>query len=215
MKHLLLSALLIPAIMSPAYAQQPKVVAVKQFNGIYPSSNSLRVPFHGCVVLDTPAPLGEGEHWLAVDHLISDADFGKIQILVDPEGTILGARTVFKGSREEWHGARGYAARQRVLFTFSLGGDGPELSRELPLAYDGHDFGRMVYTFDTLGHVSWRVPQGTSVTNEAQYVKKQEDHKSQCEREECKNMNTAAHIVLRVKPAGEPAAPPKDVKPKK
>ena len=212
MKHLLLSTLLIPAIMSPAYAEQPKVVAVKQFSGIYPASHSLRVPFHGCVVLDTPAPLGEGEHWLSLDHLISDADFGKIQILVDPEGTILGARTVFKGSPEEWRGARGYAARQRVLFCFSLGGDGPELSRALPLAHDGSDFGGMVYTFDTRGNVSWRIPQGVSVTNETEYVKKQEEHKRLCPR--CKDMNTAAHIVLRVKPAGEPTAPPNGVKPK-
>jgi hypothetical protein len=206
MKRLFQSALLCLVLASLGRAEQPKVVAVKQFNGIYPASHSLNIPFHGCVVLDAQVPLGDGEHWLPLDHLITDGDFGKIQILVNSAGSILGARTIFKGSLEEWKGARGYASRKRILNCF-LGGDGPDLSRELPLAYDGSDFGGMVYTFDESGRVSWRSAQGYSVTDEAKYVAGQEQHKLNCDREGCKNMNTAACVVLPNKQVSGPAAP--------
>lgn len=203
MKHHYLPALFMLALAPLGHAELPKVVAVKEFSGIYPASNSLSIPFHGCVVLDGQVKLGGGEHWLPLDHLITDDDFGKIQILVESAGTILGARAVFKGSLEEWRGARGYVSRQRILQVFGIGGDGPELSRELPLAHDGSDFGGMVYTFDQSGHVSWRVPQSASVTDEAKYVAGQEQHKSACEREECKSLNTAAAIVLPRKQTSE------------
>lgn len=70
--------------------------------------------------------------------------------------TILGARAKFKGSMDEWRGERGYASRNRVLYVFCIGTDGPPLSQKLPLAFDAKDFGEMVYTFDESGHVSWR-----------------------------------------------------------
>ena len=194
------------------HAEQPKVVAVKEFTGIYPALFSLGIPFHGCVVLDAQLPPGEGEHWLSLDHLITDEDFRNIQILVNSTGTILGARASFKGSLEEWRGVRGYASRQRILFPF-MGGDGPELPRELPLAYDGVGFGDMVYTFDLSGHVSWRIPQGAKVIDEVAYVAIQEKHKRECESGECRNLHTVAAIVLPCRKTNEQAVPSNGDKP--
>ncbi len=175
------------------FAQLPKVVTVKEFSGIYPASYSLRVPFHGCVTLDSELPKGEGEFWLSLEHLVTDADFSKLEVLVNSERTILGARATFNGTREQWHAARGYSSRQRVLWPF-LGGDGPPLAETLPLAYDGTDFGGMVFTFDNGGNVSWRVVQGADVTNELEYVRGREKHKATCE--ECKNISTEPWVVL-------------------
>ncbi len=210
MNRYLMPAILILAIVSPARAQQPKVVAVKQFAAIYPASSSLSIPFHGCVALEARLPAGDGEYWLPLDHLVTDDDFDKIQVLVNSSGSIMGARAVFKGSTEEWRGARGYAGRKRVLEVF-MGGDGPELSRELPLAYDGNGFGDMVYTFDTTGQVSWRIGQNRVVIREAEYVEGQEKHKRECP--ECRNLNTAARIVLSRKQTRGQAAPTDGEKP--
>jgi hypothetical protein len=207
MKHNLMLAILLLAIAPLAWSQEPRVLAVKQFSGIYPASASLRIPFHGCVELEGQLPAGDGEYWLALDHLITDDDFDKIQVLVNTDGTILGARASFKGLAEEWRGEHGYASRKRVLEVF-LGGDGPELARNLPLAHDGSHFGGMVYTFDESGHVFWRIAQGANVINEAEYVAGQNRHKRACQ--ECKNLNTAAEIILPSKPTSEPVAPPKE-----
>lgn len=176
-------------------ADSPKVVAVKIYTGFYPASHSLLIPFHGCVELDGPLPEGGGEYWLSLEHLMADADFTKIEILVNSARTILGARATFKGSVEEWEGGRGYESRKRVLFAF-MGGDGPELSKELPLAYDGGEFGSMVYTFDRSGHVSWRKPQGYVPVTEARYVESQEKHKRECNEDGCRNLNTVARVIL-------------------
>jgi hypothetical protein len=176
-------------------AELPEVVAVKQFTGLYPASHSLFIPFNGCVELDRKLPEGSGELWLSLEHLLDDADFSKIEILVNSARTILGARGTFKGSLEEWKGDRGYESRKRVLYAFS-GGDGPELSKKVPLAYDAGDFGSMVFTFDNVGHVSWRKPQGYVPITEEEYVKTQENHKRECDKDGCKNMTTAACIVL-------------------
>lgn len=212
MKHFLVAFLINLLVASLVHAEPPRVVAVKVFSGIYPCSFSLGIPFHGCVVIDAQVPLGEGEHWLSLDHWIADEDFRSIQILVNSTGTILGARATFKGTSEDWRGVRGYASRQRILSPF-LGGDGPELSRELPLAYDGNGFGNMVYTFDLSGHVSWRIPQDATVTDEATYVANQEKHKRECK--ECRNLNTAAEVVFPRKQISERAVPSKGEKPSK
>ncbi len=200
MKRDLLLAMLLLAIAQTARSQEPRVLAVKQFSGIYPDSASLRIPFHGCVELEGQLSAGNGEYWLSLDHLITDDDFNKIQVLVNSDRTILGARASFKGPREEWRSERGYASRKRVLAVF-LGGDGPEIARNLPLAHDGSGFGGMVYTFDENGHVFWRIAQGANVVNEAEYAKGREKHKRECQ--ECKDLNTAAEIVLPSKPASK------------
>jgi len=185
---------------------------VKKFTGIYPASNSLYVPFHGCIELDGKLSQ-RGEHWLTLEHLIEDADFTKIEVLVDSYRTILGARATFKGSLEEWRGERGYKSRKRVLAVF-MGGDGPELSKDLPLAFDGGDFGQMVYTFDYSGHASWRKPQGYMPITEAEYVEGREKHKRECDEDGCKNMTTAARVILPLNKeseqggAGQPATAP-------
>ena len=184
------------------FADSPKVVAVKEFTGFYPASHSLLIPFHGCVDLDSPLPEGGGEYWLSLEHLTEDIDFNKIEILVNSDRTILGARATFKGSFEEWRGARGYESRKRVLFVF-MGGDGPELSKEVPLAYDAGDFGSMVYTFDYSGYVSWRKPQSYVPVTEAEYVESQEKHKRECNEDRCKTMDTDAHVVLPWKNANK------------
>ncbi len=188
-----LQAFVLAALATSGYSQLPEVIAVKQFSGISPSSSSLQVPFHGCVTLDRALPTVGGEYWLTVDHLVKDNDFSKIQMLVNAGGIIIGARASFTGSLEEWNADRGYASRKRVLEVF-LGGDGPELSRKLPLAYDGCDFGDMVYTFDIRGNVSWRKAQGVVLVSEAEYVSDRESHKKACE--ECKNIRTSAVVVL-------------------
>ncbi len=198
-----LSMTLILAVVSLGRAEQPKVVAVKQFGGIYPASSSLDIPFHGCVQMDGQLPAGDGEHWLSLDHLVKDDDFAEIQVLVDSEGTILGGRAVFKGSPKEWRDERGYASRLRVLFAF-LGGDGPEISRDLPLAYDGSGFGDMVYGFDTNGHVSWRIPQNHPVMNEEEYVRQREMHNATCE--ECKGLGSKPAIGLPIQIRSEPGS---------
>ena len=173
----------------------PKVVSVKQFNGLYPASHSLLIPFHGCVELEGQLPEGDGEYWLSLEHLLEDADFSKIEILVNSARTILGARATFKGSIEKWRGERGYESRKRVLFPF-IGGDGPELSKEVPLTYDARDFGEMVYSFDDAGHVLWRKPQSHVPVTEKEYVEMQEEHKRNCHEDGCKNMITAACVIL-------------------
>jgi hypothetical protein len=180
------------------FAQLPKVVAVKQFTGIYPASHSLLIPFHGCVELDTQLPEGRGEYWLSLEHLTQDADFTNIEILVNSARTIIGARATFKGSIEEWRGDRGDQSRKRVLNAFS-GGDGPELSMAVPLAYDAGDFGGMVYAFDNAGQVSWRKPQSYVPVTEDEYVEGQEKHKRECDEDGCKNMTTAARVILPIK----------------
>jgi len=182
------------AVASSGFAQLPKVTKVKQFDGIYPSSTSLQIPFNGCVVLEAPLPPGEKEYWLNLDHLIQDHDFAQIHVLVNAKGTILGARAVFKGSLKEWRGARGLASRNHVLEVFRLEDSGTPLSKKLPLTYDGNDFGGMIYTFSRKGHVSWKDSGKFDVTDEDEYVARQEKHKHECE--ECKNMNTAASVVL-------------------
>jgi hypothetical protein len=213
MKKFFITSVAVLVVASLVHAEQPKVVVVKAFTGIYPTSFSLGIPFHGCVVLNAKMPLGEGEHWLSLDHLITDEDFRSFEILVNSTGTILGARAIFKGSLEDWRGARGYASRQRILLP-CMGGDGPELSRELPLAYDGNGFGNMVYTFDLSGHVSWRIPQGVTATDEPTYVANQEKHKRECNDAGCKNLHTAATVVLpRKKTSEQDAAPSNGDKP--
>ena len=192
--RLILQALMWLTLATLSSAQLPNVVAVKQFTGIYPASASLQIPFHGCVTLDSPLPKNGGEYWFSVDHLAKDVDYTNLQILVNFEGTILGARAVFKGTDKEWQGARGLASRNRVLSVFCLEASEKPLQKSLPLAYDGIGFGGMVFTFDTSGHVSWRFPQNSSVSNEDEYVASQEEHKRSCE--ECKNLNTAAIVVL-------------------
>jgi hypothetical protein len=180
------------------FAQLPKVVAVKQFSGIYPASHSLLVPFHGCVELDTQLPEGRGEYWLSLEHLTQDADYTNIEILVNSDRTIIGARATFKGSIEEWRGDRGDQSRKRVLNAFS-GGDGPELSMAVPLAYDAGDFGGMVYTFDNSGHVSWRKSQSYVPVTEEEYVEGREKQKRDSIEEGSKSMNTAARVILPIK----------------
>lgn len=182
-------------LVSNLHAELPRVSGVKNFSLLYPSSASLQIPFHGCVVLDHPLPAGEGEYWLSLDELIKDEDFHQIQVLVDANGGILGARAEFRGTLIEWEGARGYAARKRVLFPF-LGGDGPEFTKQLPAVYDGNGFGEMVYTFDANRHVSWRKPQGTVLMTEAAYIKHFEKQLRSCNCEDCKNISAQPRVVL-------------------
>lgn len=96
--------------------------------------------------------------------------------------------------------------RTRVLFCF-LGGDGPPLSTELPLAYDGSDHGNMIYTFDESGHVSWRKPQNCSVTSEDAYVRKHKNHIESCD--ECKGLSPEPRVVLPDSSSSEPDGPGK------
>ena len=196
-------------------AELPRVVAVKQFTGFYPASHSLLIPFHGCLDLEGQLPKEGGEYWLSLENILDDADFSKIEVLVNSARTILGARATFKGSIEEWRGDRGYESRKRVLYAFS-GGDSPELSKDVPLAYDAGDFGGMVYTFDNAGHVSWRKPQSYVPVTEEQYVEGQEKHKRECDEDRCKNIITAARVILPLKKeseqggTGHPATRPVD-----
>lgn len=213
MRHITFAVISL-AVASSGFAQSPKVIKVKEFTGIYPASASLQIPFNGCVVLDAPLPPGKKKYWLSLDHLIQDADFTKINVLVNVEGTILGGSAVFKGSPEEWRGVRGLASRNRVLFCSWSEGDGVPLPKNLPLIYDGRDFSDMIYTFSKNGHVSWKLSGKFDLTNEAEYVARQEKHKRECESGECKDMDTSALVVLpREKPseqrgAGQPAAAP-------
>jgi hypothetical protein len=193
MKHFLTFFLINLVVASLAHAESPKVVGVKVSSGISRVSFSLGIPFHGSVVLDAQLPLGEGEHWLSLDHLIADEDFKSIQILVNSNGTILGARAIFKGSMENWRGASGYASRQRILSPF-MGGDGPALSSELPLAYDGNGLGDIVYTFDLSGNVSWRISQEPTLTDKAINLADQDEHIPQLKECRCCNLKTAVQV---------------------
>ena len=69
----------------------------------------------------------------------------------------------------------------------------------VPLAYDAGDFGGMVYTFDNAGHVSWRKPQSYVTVTEEAYAEGQEKHKRECNDKGCKNMTTAARVLLPIK----------------
>lgn len=189
-------ALALPGLV---HAELPQVQAVKVFPRSYPNNSVLKIPFHGCVQLSRPLPPGQGEYWLSLDKLTTDEDFEKIEVLVNAGGGIVGGRAVFRGSGEEWEGARGYAARLRVLEPFA-DLDEP-ISKALPLAYDGNGFGEMVYTFDTTGNASWRRPPQWEAPAEAAYIKATEKHNRTCE--ECKPGTGLPHVVLSL-PAKAP-----------
>lgn len=180
------------ALAGAALAELPQVQAVKVFPRLYPNNTALEIPFNGCVQLSSPLPPGPGEYWLSLDKLTSDADFEKIEVLVNSAGGILGGRAVFRGSQKEWEGERGFAARLRVLAPF--GQVEEPISKALPLAYDGDGFGDMVYTFDTTGHVSWRKPPQYKAPSEADYIKATEKHNRTCE--ECKPGTGLPVVVL-------------------
>jgi hypothetical protein len=198
MKISLLIATISCIISTLSEASERKIESVMEFTGLYPASNTLCIPFSGCVSLTGDAPNPEGEEWLSLDHILEDEDYDRFEILIDRNLTILGARAKFKGTLEEWKGERGYRSRSRAMDKF-LGGDGPdaELSRELPLDFSGVGFGDMLYNFDIEGNISWRKAPTARIYTAAEYTERQEQHKRECE--ECKNMNTAPRIVLTSK----------------
>ena len=193
-------------LSSSVRAEPPTVVRLKMFSRDYPSNCILGIPMHGCVDLSRPLPPDSGEDWLSLGHLTKHQDFDHIEVLVQSDRSILGGRAVFKGSQEEWSGKKGCEARKLVLFCFQ-GGDGPPLSDELPLAFDGSDFGAMIFTFDLSGHVTWRKVRGAEPDTEEAHVAGCKQHSRECK--ECRNIYPEARVVLPFPPIKE-TTPSKD-----
>lgn len=151
-------------------------------------------------MLESPLPAVEGEYWLKLDELITDADFQQMEVLVDGNGGILGARAKFRGSAEEWADTRGKQARTRVLRSSWEEMNSPTSCRQHT---DGSGFGDMLYTFDLSGNVSSRKAQGVEVMREPDYIRKFEAHVRGCD--ECKNASPLPNVVLT-----RPEAPAKE-----